>query len=351
MLEHFMARVEDPFDSSACQRPDINEGLTDYCFGEMTGQERERFEAHLLECDFCWGEVQRLDSTVRALRSQKETTRPLSWRALLISVFGISGKLTSKFCGHLFHSCLASLLYGALYAVALPVEIAYQWDAFGHWSIGASITLFLWIASTTLFAMWLICKAAVSGRSSGAMASASVISGAALVLYVVLRPYLPEHAITEATFQTYTAQTAYLKSIFYFLPIALIYLVLPFHFVVAMQRELQRGRSVAVQSVLTRSRSSALPRGVLYPHFSVLCAILIIATAVSIYMGAHLLENLKGQTYTNLFIHLVQVRWLLYLLLGIECLSWYYGALQEMKRECLAVQNIDASFRCVTPDH
>jgi len=40
----------------------------------------------------------------------------------------------------------------------------------------------------------------------------------------------------------------------------------------------------------------------------------------------------------NVFINLLQARWVLYFGLGLECLAWYSRALNELKRECVAVE-------------
>ena len=82
------------------------------------------------------------------------------------------------------------------------------------------------------------------------------------------------------------------------------------------------------------------PRGAPYPRFWVLCGLLILGTIVSIISTAHLLENLKPTTFSNLFIHTIQIRWLAYLALGLECLGWYHWALTELKRECLVMEKL-----------
>jgi hypothetical protein len=62
-------------------------------------------------------------------------------------------------------------------------------------------------------------------------------------------------------------------------------------------------------------------------------------------MAAHLLDNLKQGAYTNLFVHILQLRWGLYMALGIEALVWYYFALTELKREALAIDAISSATR------
>ena len=66
--------------------------------------------------------------------------------------------------------------------------------------------------------------------------------------------------------------------------------------------------------------------------------VLLLAGAIySIVSTAHLLEALKVTRYTNLFIQLIEIRWVLFLTLGAECCWWYYSAVSELKRECVYV--------------
>jgi hypothetical protein len=62
---------------------------------------------------------------------------------------------------------------------------------------------------------------------------------------------------------------------------------------------------------------------------------LFVAAVLSPIMVAHLFENLKPNPHINLFMQLVEWRVLTYLVLGLECLLWYYRSLNDLKRECL----------------
>ena len=149
-----------------------------------------------------------------------------------------------------------------------------------------------------------------------------------------------ERRSTRAAFQTYTAQAAYLKSLFYYVPFAAVFLFLPFHFVLTMQREFAAGRHNAGFRLLTGAPTAVPPRGTVFPKFWVLVGLLLTGIIISIPMAAHLLDNLQPAPFMNLFIHLLQIRWLLYLGLGVECLVWYYSALAELKREAVAAETI-----------
>jgi hypothetical protein len=331
-------------DARFCRRPDLNCSVTAYCFGEATPSEREDFEAHLLECDFCWAEVQRLGRAVRMLRSDRQLTRSI-FTVQIATCLGIPGKLTRPFGGHWVHAIAASALYALLFAIAFPLEVAYRFDVYGNHAMTIAVALFAWIFATTILALFLDWRSVTSGRRAGLLYSIGIALASAAILYLGVHPYLPAKPITEATFQTYTAQSAYLKSLFYYVPFAFIFVFTPFHFVLAMQSEFAAGRHGLGLGLLTGSRPAVPPRGAIFLKFWVLCGLLLLGTIVSIIMAAHLLDNLRQGPYTNLFVHVLQFRWCLYMGLGLESLVWYYFALTELKREALAIDNISAVSR------
>ncbi len=63
---------DEPKDQPKCTDPELSKLMTDYCFGDLTDEDKRRaFEAHILDCDACWEEVQRLDAAVKALQSMR----------------------------------------------------------------------------------------------------------------------------------------------------------------------------------------------------------------------------------------------------------------------------------------
>lgn len=323
-------------ESAGCPRPELNETVTAYCFGDVSQEQRDRFEAHLLECEFCWAEVQRLDTLVRTLRADKSLTRS-AYTAELVASTGISAAFERAFGGHWIHAVAASGVYAFLFAETVFMELAYAYDQFAAFAWTASPFVFFWILATTICALWVNWRLVSQRRSAGLLSSAGILIASAGLLYLCLRPFLPAYSVTQANFQTYTAQAAYLKGIYYFVPFALIFLVLPFNFTLIMQRELGAGRHRAGLELLGGGKAAVAPRGAPYPRFWILCGLLTLGAIVSLLSTAHLLENLKPTTHSNLFFHTIQIRWLAYLALGLECLGWYYWALSELKRECLSV--------------
>lgn len=322
--------------SSSCTAPALNRYVTAYCFGDLAEPERSAFEAHLLDCEFCWQEVERLDSAVEILRTDSDLAQRFS-ASDMFAVFGISGRLAWPLAGHVWFVLGSGTLYALLYAVALLVEVAYQFDRFGSPALKIAPLVFLWILATSIGGLAVDWRWTRRGKTTGLILSLAIFTGAGLLLYAVLKLFLPAFPTVQASFQTYTAQSAYLKSVLYFLPLAIVFLLVPFHFVVVLQRELQEGHHRSALALFMGERWAVTPQGAVYLKGWWLSLLLAVIAVLSVAMGAHLFDNLKPGPYTNLFTQLVQARWLLYFLLAAACLIWYHLSLNELKRECLAV--------------
>lgn len=241
------------------------------------------------------------------------------------------------FGGHLCHVLASCALYALLYTVALLVEVAYQFDRLGGPAMRIAPWVFGWIMLTSVGGLAADWRWARRGEAKGLALCLLAFVGAAVALYVALGMFLPGAPVTEARFQTYTAHGAYLKSVYYFLPLAVLFLILPFHFVVSTQGELQAGRARVVLDVLLGGGLAAPPAGSVYLKVRWLGLTLTVAALVSVAVLAHLFENLLPNEYLNLFIQSVQWRTLLYFGLGLECLAWYYRSLGRIRRKCLAL--------------
>lgn len=244
---------------------------------------------------------------------------------------------TPLFGGHLCHVLASCALYALLYTVAILVEVAYQFDKLGAPAMRIAPWVFCWIMLTAVGGLAADWRWACRGEAKGLALCLLVFVGAAVSLYVALGMFLPGAPVTEARFQTYTAHGAYLKSVYYFLPLAVLFLILPFHFVVSTQGELQAGRARIVLDVLLGGGLAAPPAGSVYLKVRWLALALTICALVSVAVLAHLFENLLPNEHLNLFIQSVQWRTLLYFGLGLECLAWYYRSLGRIRRECLAL--------------
>lgn len=236
---------------------------------------------------------------------------------------------------HFFHVIVSCFLYAVLYTVALFIEVAYQFDRLGTPALWRAPLVFFWIFGTAVFGLWIDWKIVRQGKSAGLVITFAIFVGAALLLYAFLKQFLPNAPVTVASFQTYTAQGAYLKSVYYFLPLAVVFLILPFHLIVSLQREIRAGHQWLVSNLLMNKRSSVKPEGAIYLKVGWL-VITLLGTGIAVMVAmAHLSENLKPSPYFNLFTQLIQWRLVLYFLLGSECLIWYSQMLNQIKRECL----------------
>lgn len=322
---------------SGCSSPEVGGQLAAYCFEELSERERRLFEAHLLDCDFCWAEVQRLSAAVQALHSDKQLLQTLSV-ADVSTVLGISAKLDWRLGGHLSHVLLSSAMCAFGYALLLLIEIAYAFDRFGQTALAVAPAVFLWAFSSTILALTLDWKAVRAGCRNGLVVSVATVVGAAFVLCLIVSRFLPTFPVTSLRIQAYTAQAAYLKGIWYLLLLTIVFLTIPFHLVLVLQRELVQGRHRLSLGLLTGEKWAVSPPGAFYLSVRLLWVLLGLAALVSIPMIAHLLDNLVPSPYMNLFIHLLQARWVLAFGLGVECIAWYSRALNELKRECVAVE-------------
>lgn len=310
-----------------------------YCLGRATKSERNAVEEHLLECDYCWQEVQRLDAAVRALGSDRDLIRSLSVDDIA-STFGISNNLHSVFGGHLWPVISSCAVYAALYVVNLFVEIAYQFNQYGATAIKLAPAVFCWMFITSILGLALDWKLATRRKALGLALSILIFIIAAGGLYFALGSFLPPFPITESDVQSYTAQGAYAKDVFYSLILGIFYLSIPFHFIVFMQKELKERRYKFALELLIGDKFKIAPRGVIYIRLSVLGIGLIGMVFYSMYSTPNLMNHLLPGSYMNLFIKLIYLRLILYHGLAVLCLWWYYRTLNELKRECRAFINI-----------
>lgn len=333
-----MARETKMVPAGGCAAPEINRLITAYCFGHASEQQRKLVTAHLLECRACWREVQKLEAAVQALdtnRSLMQTITP----AELAAAVGISAKLELPFGGHLWHAATSGAMFGLLYAVALLVEIAYDFDRYKRSGMMLAPLLFGWGLAVSLGAMWVDWRLTLRGRQGGLWAAWLMELAGAGLLFAGVCLFLPATPVTRLSVQAYTAQAAYLKTVCYFVFLQSLFALLPFHFILVMQRELQEGRHRGALSFLTGERMSVAPRGVIPVRFWVLALLLAAIIFVALSLHHNLMNLLLNVPGMNLFANLIMVRLALYCAAGIECLIWLYRSLNELKRECLITQS------------
>lgn len=161
-----------------------------------------------------------------------------------------------------------------------------------------------------------------------------------MIICGALLLFLPQIPITQATFQTQTAQAAFLKNIgLYFLPLVLAFLVIPFHFVASLKREIARNNVRGVRELLADTRRARSPLGAIYLKPRTLGTLLVVAAVVSLPSTYWLLDHLKASPYMNRFMLLVMCRQILYFSLGAECLIWYSKVLNQVKHDVTLALN------------
>lgn len=250
-------------------------------------------------------------SKIKATRSSEKSlaesdinSSAWSWR----NVRSISSHLSYVMC--------VSGIYGLLFWIALLLEVAYQFGRYGEAVLWAGIPIFLWTWGTSLLGLvWTERLAKKGHRYSLATGLLSFIGGTCLA-YVAGSYFLPTEAITAAdNIRTQPAYAAYFKNAFmYFLPLAIFFILIPFHYVCARSTDMNRP---------DKRVSISIPPNVLFGIFG----IAIVYSLVSMF---YLLDNLSSSPYHGLFTTLSFLRFFIYFGLSLLCLLWYRWALGQI---------------------
>jgi len=318
--------------SDNCNWPNAHDQIAQYCLGESPEHVRSGFEDHLVSCPSCWQEVRRLDTLLDSLRQQRELSPRL--QSDVVAEIGLSSRLFRQNGGHTLHVWAASALHAAMIAASAVMEVAYVFDEYETFVFTVAPLLFCMVLVSTVLALRADLRVTRTGRQWGLAASVSMLILITLLNYAAVHRFLPNYPVTQATFQTWTAQAAYLKGLVYCASFTVVFLLVPFHLVLRLQREVARGRWSDVWEVLVGGRHAVRPPWTVHVRPTVLTILLGVGALYSLLSTAHLLEALKLTVHTNLFIHVIQIRWLLFLCLGGLCNWWYASALNELKREC-----------------
>jgi hypothetical protein len=311
--------------------------LTPYCFGDATEDERRAFEVHLIECNDCWSEVRRLDSAIQTLRTDRSLFRRLVTGSTF-GFFGLSGAVGRPFGGHFWHALLSCLLYALLYAISLLFETM----QFGRlhpltWWVAGALVL-PWMFASALLALLVDWRLTIQGRTSGFFAGIGIFVLGVIVLLTGTSFFFPQWPTGNIDLHAYPPQIAYIKDVtYYYLPFALAFLLLPFHFTVAVQEDVRSGRHRSMFALLTGDKAAVCPRGAAFPKVWLLSLVL---AALALYFSVLtnvLFDRLNRGADTSSFMFLIQLKNLALVALGVECLIWYSRSLDELKRECVAV--------------
>jgi Putative zinc-finger len=310
--------------------------LTAYCFGALSGREQDAVEQHLMACDVCWAQFQRLDAAVTTLRFDA-SVRPSFAVRDVTSVLGLSGRLERSFGGHAPFAIGIAVLYGLEWTVGLWSELGYSYDRFGSLAWGLSLPALACVTATVLVAFWVDAKATRSGSVNGLWKSTAVLALGLGALVAALMMILPAERTILASFQTRTAASGYLKDAELIFAPLLVFFVPAFHTVLQLQSDLAAGRPQQVMRLFAPLPDRLVPRGMIYLSPRILGVFLGVYGLVKIVGTNYMLDALTPGTYAQLFTVAAYISTGIGFGIGIVSLAWYSSGLNDLKREAMAV--------------
>lgn len=315
----------------------FEELVTPYCFGDASEDERIAFEIHLLECDRCWDEVQRLEAAVQLLRRDRTLLAGMITPATF-GLLGLSGRTERIFGGHHWHVIAGSFLYASLFAISLVFQVFHDFSGphqLAWWAAGLVVLPGMWL--TTLLVLWIDWKLTLENKMSGLAVSFGISCFAVAVLVGAVAWFFRSYFPTAVSTDFYPTPMDYLKGAAYYWPYTVLFLFVPFHFVVVAQRQLQKLRHRQVFALISGDKEGITPRGAFFPKVWMFGIILAAIGILSVPATATLFDQLKQDSSKSLLMFLILLRNFCYFALGVECLIWYSRSLDELKRECIAV--------------
>jgi DNA-binding winged helix-turn-helix (wHTH) protein len=232
---------------------------------------------------------------------------------------------------HWPHLLVRCLLYASLYGIALAVEVAYDFDRLGPPAMALLPWLVVGMFGASLAALWIDWRVTTRGGTWGLSVSIGIFAATTAAAYIAATRVLPAEPVTQASFQTLPGYVAYLKTIAYFLALALVYVVLPFHLVAALHRAIAAGNIWLVERVLASRWISAIPGSAVYVRAWWLGLGLTAIAIVSFARSMVMYTELRHGAYYGLFVQLHLWRVLAFYALGFESLIWYSRALNELR--------------------
>lgn len=330
-------------DEGAQTHHKFDEEIVDYCFGDLAEDRRAAFEVHLLTCDGCFAEVEHLVAGVRTLRGHAQASAGALHRSDLIGLLGLSGDLDEPFAGHLKFVALATSGYAILSAEALLTELSYFLDRFGRVALWTVPLALVWVGLAMLAAFNTGLRLTRADRSNALLASGAVFVTVVGLMLVGAQVILPHEPSIASAFVPRTVAAANLRNyVLYGLPLGLLFLLIPFQFVVAIQRDLVRGRHENVLRFFSKDPLAISPRGAVYIPPVILGGMLGVAAIYLVVANQYLLDNLLAGPHSELFTTLIYLRIGTGLALGGGGLAWYIRMLNEAKREALARRSPDS---------
>lgn len=318
----------------------LGDALTSYCFGGLSDDERQAVEKHLIDCEACWTEFQRLDASVRTLRFN-QMLHPALPVTEVVSMLGLSSRLNRPFGGHRRYVLWIAGLYGLEWMLSVWTELGYSYDRFGSLAWVLSGPTLLWMTAALVLALFDGTKSTVARETNGLMRSLTIMLSMMAVIIMCMMFVLPAEQTIAASFQTRTASGGYFKNaIVHFLPL-LVFVIPTFHAVLRLQTELRSGRHRMVLGLLTREPSSVRPRRMIYLSPQLLSGVLLVLGVIKILGMNYMLDALTPGPYANLFSIASYVSTAAWFAIALISLAWYSTSLNELKREAKALDLLD----------
>jgi DNA-binding winged helix-turn-helix (wHTH) protein/uncharacterized membrane protein len=247
------------------------------------------------------------DSFTPAKTLSKETERPIHQEpsTILYRLFG----------RHLTFILVGSIFYGLLFWIALLLETAYDFDAYGSSSFWLGIPITLINIGAVVAALSLAQKRLRVRKGGGLLVGLIILIFAVIVSCWLASVYLPHEPVTLSRFQAQPASAAFLKNAaLYFWPLCVVFILMPFYYVVAVELKAQR----IIQ---------AEPADTIFLSPNFLTAVCLAAIIYSLVSTFYLLDNLQTGKYHNFFVSLIFLRFIVSFSLGFGSLQWYKKAI------------------------
>lgn len=227
---------------------------------------------------------------------------------------------------------MLSVAYGAMVGLALLVEIAYEWPAFGAWALPVAAVTGIASTAVSLAALALLRYRTARLRTRAILVTVTVFAAWSLVIAAAVAPRLPDRPLVRARIQTMTANVGYPKSLLEALALPVLAIV-PLHVVLALEMELRLGSADRVYRILTSGDQTPSVPGTLVVRPTT--ASVVFAT-VSIWwmdLNRRLMENLEDGPYYGLFLELGIVRVASGLLMLFAVLGWYLWTWNDLRTQ------------------
>jgi DNA-binding winged helix-turn-helix (wHTH) protein/FtsH-binding integral membrane protein len=248
----------------------------------------------------------------------------------------VSIESSGPFGGYWRFVGMTGAVYASLFGISILVQLAYQFDKYAP-RIKTTVPLVVSLMFITAVVGYSVdFRNSLRSPGRGLGAHCIIIILGSIVSFVIVQQSLPQQSLVRATFQTLTAQVAYLKDTAYYSVLAFFFLIIPFNFIVAAKREIERGAALEILRLLSGDRGSVSPRGSVYLKLHILVLVLSTLSVVAVSRMVHMFNHLEQSEYMNLYMLAVSIRWITYFGLAAVCLTWYYRELNEIKILCQA---------------